>query len=1000
MEATMTSRTLFLRVFTIFTILSVIPLGQAKTTSPPAVQAAIFADYFDTDGTPDTSVWSWFTHPGNNAYREIIDGVLNIHSGVVAGSGGTVTSKPTFTLGTETITLEVRARVSKADGGWVGFYRQNYGNVAFSVDQYSGALRAQVRDPSNGLYTDIPGVDPTAWHTYRIAVTGSTATYYVDGELKHTYTQYVPTNVPLNIRLDRVSWGQDQITYVDYVTVDDSSPSQSTISGKITSSTLFGFPLWNVEVSAGSYSTTTDYDGNYSLQVSPGVYTVKANKSYTHYGNQVTGVQVLPGKITTVDLKLTAISADTVDTLIVINNQRMKNIGYPATEVDNMETRLEQLASSDPNETNMTAVIVDLGDDPTPAAIGTAYANWNGNEGDVDLTNTLVRAIDDYIEELKTDDYPNLQYLILVGGHEVIPMAARPDTLNPLLEKVWGENNPGLGHLSQLYQGKLTDLFGRYLTDSVYRDTKSSSDWSNEELTPELAAGRLVETPNQIIAVIDAYLSKTGGGIGTIDQLESVVIASEDAINDGHAALTQIRKFDPYPIRHTNCAFDSEDALDLLNEDHGLVYFTSHGDYDHWGTNSDNFFAIPVGEQADLAEVDSLSGSVILASGCHAGVNIGNMLAAPANKTAATEEFPEQLAAKGVVAYIAPTGYSAGSNSDCIIDKPTAYAEVLYKNILADLSVGKGKSIGQAIVQGLNQYYTDQKWVSGTDKKIMAAMTLYGIPNVRMGDQATETLSSPKMPDQSVADPSSSSPLRHSAQNLDTRIEYQIKDYQLNETLGIVEIPGTTQSAEYNKPILPSMNLEKTLPAGSQVTAVNLVAAESSYTDLSFEVTIGDIAMTGWSDSGNFTETGFYPLSITQAYSATTLGGSGSIVGVNITPVQYDQSTKTVRIWEKIVLEVTFSIAAYLDSDGDGLPDYWEQTYDLDIYNDSGDYGASSDLDGDGLTTLQEYNYGTNPFLSDTDGDGASDGFEVATGTDPTNPFSRAYRIYLPAVLK
>jgi hypothetical protein len=47
-----------------------------------------------------------------------------------------------------------------------------------------------------------------------------------------------------------------------------------------------------------------------------------------------------------------------------------------------------------------------------------------------------------------------------------------------------------------------------------------------------------------------------------------------------------------------------------------------------------------------------------------------------------------------------------------------------------------------------------------------------------------------------------------------------------------------------------------------------------------------------------------------------------------------------------------------LDSDGDGLPDWWETKYGLDIQN-GGD--AARDLDGDGCSNLQEYLAGTSP---------------------------------------
>lgn len=72
------------------------------------------------------------------------------------------------------------------------------------------------------------------------------------------------------------------------------------------------------------------------------------------------------------------------------------------------------------------------------------------------------------------------------------------------------------------------------------------------------------------------------------------------------------------------------------------------------------------------------------------------------------------------------------------------------------------------------------------------------------------------------------------------------------------------------------------------------------------------------------------------------------------------------------------------DADSDGLPDTWEIKY----FGDISKYGPQDDPDGDGLTNLQEFQYGTDPTKTDTDGDGFNDPTEIETGSDPLNPSS------------
>ncbi|MBV1928595.1 MAG: DUF11 domain-containing protein [Gammaproteobacteria bacterium] len=68
------------------------------------------------------------------------------------------------------------------------------------------------------------------------------------------------------------------------------------------------------------------------------------------------------------------------------------------------------------------------------------------------------------------------------------------------------------------------------------------------------------------------------------------------------------------------------------------------------------------------------------------------------------------------------------------------------------------------------------------------------------------------------------------------------------------------------------------------------------------------------------------------------------------------------------------------DADGDGLPDSWELEHGLNPFNAA---DADADWDGDNLTSLDEYQLGTDPNNVDTDGDGENDDVDANPTFNP-----------------
>lgn len=72
-----------------------------------------------------------------------------------------------------------------------------------------------------------------------------------------------------------------------------------------------------------------------------------------------------------------------------------------------------------------------------------------------------------------------------------------------------------------------------------------------------------------------------------------------------------------------------------------------------------------------------------------------------------------------------------------------------------------------------------------------------------------------------------------------------------------------------------------------------------------------------------------------------------------------------------------------IDTDGDGIPDFYE--VQRTFLNPSNPLDAALDHDDDGLTNVQEYLRGTDPDLVDSDGDQMTDGWEIQFGLSPTD---------------
>ncbi len=112
---------------------------------------------------------------------------------------------------------------------------------------------------------------------------------------------------------------------------------------------------------------------------------------------------------------------------------------------------------------------------------------------------------------------------------------------------------------------------------------------------------------------------------------------------------------------------------------------------------------------------------------------------------------------------------------------------------------------------------------------------------------------------------------------------------------------------------------------------------------------------------------------ITHTFKAT---GPSIVVVLNGPTASDESGSDNNPIFNALTLE---QVGNADDSDGDGLPDAWENLYFKNLAQT-----ASGDPDNDGLTNAQELAAGTDPTKADSDDDGLSDKDEVQTYK--TNP--------------
>jgi hypothetical protein len=351
----------------------------------------------------------------------------------------------------------------------------------------------------------------------------------------------------------------------------------------------------------------------------------------------------------------------------------------------------------------------------------------DANPCSVDLVNDVVKEIGRILAaKLGPANSPlrnSVKSIVLVGSDDLLPFARVPDTVQRSNEATFEDGlrratQPNGSACPEVQAGELdpcaTPLSAAafahdLLTDDPYGDYNPIP-WLDRYLyVPDVAVGRLVETPAQIDAALDQYRAPSVNG--QLD-LETAVTAGYGAWADGSQQITDtLRARGVSAHQLTPDSWTRADLLDSLFPTGGsspkIAAINAHMDPTRLLTGS--------GETVSTTDYDfnRLAGGLLFTLGCHAGLNLPDRYLG-----SGADDWAQRLAGKAI--YVANTGYGY---ADGDVVGLTERLLSLYAN-----RIGGHETAGQALMYAKQAYLGGLGLYTNYDEKVMMQSTFYGLP--------------------------------------------------------------------------------------------------------------------------------------------------------------------------------------------------------------------------------------------------------------------------------
>ena len=306
--------------------------------------------------------------------------------------------------------------------------------------------------------------------------------------------------------------------------------------------------------------------------------------------------------------------------------------------------------------------------------------------------------------------------MVFAGGDDQIPFFRIPD-----LSLIANETGFAGQFNNNEYYGALAS--GDLLTDNPYLDTRPVPASGRQLFIPDLAGGRLVETPAQITNAVTSFESSNG----TLRN-STAFVSGYDFVSDGSQLVAQrlqsiLGASSVRSLIDTTTPFvpaTSWSKNGLLNAAFPTLGQAAIND---WNGHYDNTRALMANgdllSASELTGTHAFSGGIFLTMGCHAGFQTTDAIIGTP-----VADWAQYFAGTGT-GFVGNTGFGLG-NTDSV-----AFSEELMADFAGHLD--RTVSIGQALNLAKEDYFLSRDAFSSYDEKTLSEAELYGLPMYGVG---------------------------------------------------------------------------------------------------------------------------------------------------------------------------------------------------------------------------------------------------------------------------